>query len=100
MIAETVVETLRQKYQLLKPELDERGRRLWAASESLVLGRGGLKAVVEATGLGDNTLRRGCQELQATRGAAAAPVRRIRRPGGGRKPLTTGDRELLAALEG
>ena len=35
MIAETVVETLRQKYQLLKPELDERGRRLWAASESL-----------------------------------------------------------------
>ena len=99
MIAETVVETLRQKYQLLKPELDERGRRLWAASESLALGRGGLKAIVEATGLGDNTIRRGCRELQATR-EAAATVRRIRHPGGGRKPLTTLDRELVAALAG
>lgn len=99
MVAETVVETLRQKYQLLKPELDERGRRLWAASESLALGRGGLKAVVEATGLGDNTIRRGCRELQATR-EAAATVRRIRHSGGGRKPVTTLDRELVAALEG
>ena len=99
MIAETVVETLRQKYQLLKPELDERGRRLWAASESLALGRGGLKAVVAATGLGDNTIRRGCRELQATR-EVAATGRRLRRPGGGRKPLTTLDRELVATLEG
>ena len=99
MIAETVVETLRQKYQLLKPELDERGRRLWAASESLALGRGGLKAVVAATGLGDNTIRRGYRELQATR-EVAATGRRLRRPGGGRKPLTTLDRELVATLEG
>ena len=99
MIAETVVETLRQKYQLLKPELDERGRRLWAASESLALGRGGLKAVVAATGLGDNTIRRGCRELQATR-EVAATGRRLRRPGGGRKPLTTLDRELVATSEG
>ncbi len=99
MIAEAVVETLRKKYQLLKSELDERGRRLWAASESLALGRGGLQAVVEATGLGDNTIRRGCRELQATR-EASATVRRIRRRGGGRKPLTTLDRELFATLEG
>jgi hypothetical protein len=99
MIAGTVVETLRQKYRLLKPALDERGRRLWAASESLALGRGGLKAVVAATGLGDNTIRRGCRELQATR-EVAATGRRLRRPGGGRKPLTTLDRELVATLEG
>src|SRR5512144_183445 len=99
MVAETVVETLRQKYRLLKPELDERGRRLWAASEALALGRGGLKAVVEATGLGDNTIRRGCREWQISR-EVAATGRRIRRPGGGRKPLTTLDRELMAALEG
>ncbi|HYQ90694.1 MAG TPA: ISAzo13 family transposase [Candidatus Competibacteraceae bacterium] len=99
MIAETVVETLKQKYQLLKSELDERGRRLWAASESLALGRGGLKAVEEATGLGNNTIRRGCRELQARR-EAAATVRRIRHPGGGRKPVTILDREVVAALEG
>jgi Rhodopirellula transposase. len=85
---------------MLKPELDERGRRLWAASESLVLGYGGLKAVVEATGLGENTVRRGCQELQATVEAPPAQVRRIRRQGGGRKPLTVADQELLTVLEG
>lgn len=100
MIAATVVEALRQKYHMLKPELDERGRRLWAGSESLVLGYGGLKAVVEATGLGENTVRRGCQELQATVGAPPAQVRRIRRQGGGRKPLTGAEQELLTVLEG
>lgn len=84
MIAATVVEGLRQKYQLLKSELDERGRRLWAASESLVLGHGGVKAVVEATGLAENTVRRGRRELRAPTGARPAPVRRIRCPGGGR----------------
>jgi transposase len=94
------VEVLRRKYNMLKPELDERGRRLWAASESLVVGHGGLKAVVEATGLGENTVRRGHQELQATTGAPPAQVRRIRRHGGGRKPLTVEDKELLAVLEG
>jgi hypothetical protein len=100
MIAATVVEALRQKYHMLKPELDERGRRLWAASELLVLGYGGLKVVVEATGLGENTVRRGCQELQATVGAPPAQVRRIRRQGGGRKPLTGAEQELLTVLEG
>lgn len=100
MIATTVVETLRQKYTLLKPELDERGRRLWAASESLVLGHGGLHAVVAATGLGENTVRRGRRELQAMAGALPSPVRRIRHRGGGRKRLVAADQELLMVLEG
>ena len=95
MIATTVVETLRQKYTLLKPELDERGRRLWAASESLVLGHGGLHAVVAATGLGENAIRRGHRELQATTGALPSLVRRIRRRGGGRQRLVAADQELL-----
>lgn len=100
MIAATVVEGLRQKYQLLKAELDERGRRLWAASESLVLGHGGIKAVVEATGLAENTVRRGRQELRAPITANPTPVRRIRCPGGGRPPVTVTDHELLPLLEG
>jgi len=100
MIAATVVEGLRQKYQLLKSELDERGRRLWAASESLVLGHGGVKAVVEATGLAENTVRRGRRELRAPTGGRPAPVRRIRCPGGGRPPVTVADHALLPLLEG
>lgn len=100
MIAATVVEGLRQKSQLLKAELDERGRRLWAASESLVLGHGGVKAVVEATGLAENTVRRGRQELRVPIAAKPPPVRRIRCPGGGRPPVTVTDQALLPLLEG
>lgn len=100
MIAAPVVEGVRQKYQLLKAELDERGRRLWAASESLVLGHGGVKAVVEATGLAENTVRRGRQELRAPLATRPTPVRRIRAPGGGRPPVTVTDHELLPLLEG
>lgn len=100
MKATSVVEVLRQKYAMLKPELDERGRRVWAASESLVLGHGGLKAVVQATGLGENTVRRGRREWQASTGVRSSPSRRIRRRGGGRKSLTAQDKDLLTVLDG
>jgi DDE family transposase len=100
MKATSVVEVLRQKYAMLKPELDERGRRVWAASESLVLGHGGLKAVVQATGLGENTVRRGRRELQASTGVRSSPSRRIRRRGGGCKSLTAQDKDLLTVLDG
>ena len=47
-----IIEVLQRKFTRLKSELDERGRRRWAASEALELGHGGIKAVAEATGLG------------------------------------------------
>jgi hypothetical protein len=100
MKATSVVEVLRQKYAMLKPELDERGRRVWAASESLVLGHGGLKAVVQATGLGENTVLCGRRELQASTGVRSSPSRRIRRRGGGCKSLTAQDKDLLTVLDG
>lgn len=94
MIATTIVETLRQKYEMLKPELDERSRRLWAASESLVLAHGGIRAVVKATGLGENTVRWGRQELRTPGQVSPASARRVRRCGGGRKSLTATNAEL------
>jgi len=53
---------------MLKPELYERGRRVWAASESLVLGHGGLKAVCKPRGWGKipcGVGGGGCQRLRA-----------------------------------
>src|SRR5437764_6949081 len=95
------VATVRAKFEALRPYLDERRRRLWAAAEAMVLGRGGITAVATATGLERNTIRAGIGELQAsptastgteTEAAAAADrVQRVRAPGGGRKPLTTED---------
>ena len=59
---ENVVAGIRSKFGLLGNDLDERGRRRWAATEALSLGRGGIAAVAEATGLSDRTSRNGSDE--------------------------------------
>ena len=99
------------QYRRLLPALDERGRREWAASEAMALGRRGALALVQrATGLSRNTIVRGVREItereRADPGAAGVPgdascedVRRVRRPGAGQKPITEREPELLAALE-
>jgi Rhodopirellula transposase DDE domain len=99
------VATIRAKFEALRPYLDERRRRLWAAAEALALGRGGLTAVATATGLQRATIRVGIRELQrgpaTSRAGAAVPddQQRVRAPGGGRKSLTTQDPALLRDLE-
>ena len=58
--------------------------------------------MVQATGLGERTIRRGCEELRQDRATASSEKRqerRIRHLGGGRKALTTLDSELVGALE-
>src|SRR5512143_234371 len=67
-----IVERLRRKYQALRPSMDERLRRNWAAAEALELQWGGLSAVAEATGLSWTTIRRGVRELQAAPEAPSA----------------------------
>ena len=76
--------------------LDERTRRVWAATEAQALGWGGISRVTAATGLSQNTVRAGLRELAASLPPTAG---RVRRRGGGRKPLTASDPELAAALE-
>jgi hypothetical protein len=44
-------------------ELNERQRRLWAASEARACGRGGIAAVARATGISEDTIGRGLREL-------------------------------------
>jgi len=85
-----------ERYRGLGPELNERQRRLWAASEARSCGPGGIAAVVRATGIGKNTVQRGIAELRE--GTRLDPGR-VRRPGAGRPRLTDSDPELLGALE-
>ena len=99
MIDSAIIEVLRRKFTRLVSELDERGRRHWAASEALELGHGGIKAVAQATGLGERTIRRGCHELHPDPALVNPASRRIRRVGGGRKRLQVHDPTLVSALE-
>ena len=91
-----VVEWIRGKYQAMVSDLDERGRRRWAASEALSLGWGGIAAVAQATGLSDRTIRSGVKELE--RGDVLESGRQ-RRPGGGRRCREEEQPELVEALE-
>ena len=54
-----VVEWMRQKYAALRGTLNERARRLWAAAEARSLGRGGIAAVMAATGMSSATVHKG-----------------------------------------
>jgi hypothetical protein len=73
---------LHRQYRQLSSVLDERGRRLWAATEVASLGRGGISLVSRATGISRPTIYAGIRELGQK---AKLPEGRIRRPGGGRK---------------
>jgi len=79
----------------LWPHLDERQRRLVLGVEARELGRGGVKLVAAAAGVSPDTVAKGLRELES----GAAPTGRVRRPGGGRKPVTATDPGLMQALE-
>src|SRR3954468_23837127 len=105
-----ILDAVRAKYDLLRPLMDERMRRQWAASEAMALKRGGVTVVAKATGLSRTTIGQGMRELRERTnlgiedGSCAWELpTRVRRPGGGRHPLKENDptpvRDLEALIE-
>lgn len=86
-------------YRTLSPEMDERMRRQWAAAEARELGWGGVTLVAQASGLSRTTITAGLRELDLPPTQRQAEAVRVRRPGGGRRPLAQTDPELVTALE-
>jgi hypothetical protein len=100
------LDTVRTKFELLRPLMDERMRRQWAASEALSLRRGGVTVVARATGLSRTTIGVGMRELRERTNlgiedevTVSDVPKRIRRPGGGRHPLNANDPTLVRDLE-
>jgi transposase len=92
---------IRDQYRQLKGSLDERGRREWAASEAMALGRGGIAVVHQATGIVPSTIGQGIRELEGRAEQAVGPKgqRRVRKLGGGRKRKEEVDPSVLEELE-
>jgi hypothetical protein len=82
-----------EKFRALAGELNERQRRLWAASEARAAGRGGIAATSRATGISVPTIRKGIAELVSGERLDAG---RVRKAGGGRRSLIDVDPPLLA----
>ncbi len=94
---DTPEDGIRQRYERVARVLDERGRRAVAAAEALTLGRGGITRVARATGLSRKAIALGIKGLSGA--VAQAAPGRVRRAGGGRKPLVETDPTLRADLE-
>jgi hypothetical protein len=88
---------IRERWLMVRDALDERGRRVWAAAEARSHGRGGIAAVVRATGISEATVRRGIAEASS---GQRAPEGRVRRPGGGRRAIQEREPGLREALLG
>jgi hypothetical protein len=93
-VAEGMGAVLVAKFEVLLPHLDERQRRLFLAAEARALGHGGIRLVARAAGVREATVSLGVRELDS----GAAPLGRIRRPGGGRKRVAYADARLRPAL--
>jgi hypothetical protein len=101
MVNPEIIAAVRNKYQALKPVMDEKVRRCWAACEAVAIGWGGITVVSEATGISRPTIRAGIAEMQSSAPAAEEVLQRrsIRRVGGGRRCLSESDPTLLKDLQ-
>src|SRR5450432_3794108 len=86
---------IQARFDALGPFLNERDRRLFAASEACAAGRGGITAVSRTTGIARSTIGRGLADL---RSGAVRCGQRVRRKGGGQKPATETQPGILEAL--
>jgi len=87
---------IRRKFHELRPCLDERARRWWAATEAKAIGWGGVSHVAHATGMSRDTITKGINELNTPQSNVGV---RLRKEGGGRKKNVEKDSTLLSDME-
>jgi Rhodopirellula transposase DDE domain len=94
------IDAVRQRFSRISGSLNERLRRLFAATEAEVLGYGGVSLVARATGVSRRAITRGLAELgDRVHDLPEKTADRIRRPGGGRKKAVVLDATLRRDLE-
>jgi transposase len=91
-----IVKKFRKKFNLVSSHLNEKTRRIWAATEAKIYGYGGITILSEATGLSRDTISLGLKELKSKK---KIDIDRIRKLGAGRKKLVDIDKTILKDLE-
>jgi len=89
-------DTIREKYQLLEKHLNEKTKRIWAATEAVSLSYGGISLVSRATQISRFTIHKGLNEIKANKILSGE---RIRHVGGGRKTAVYHQPKLVEELE-
>lgn len=89
-------DAIKKRYEVLKPVLDERVLRRFAAAEATTYGYGGITLLAQITGLARSTIINGINEIKVENHARKG---RVRRAGGGRKSLIEKDPSLLDDLK-
>ena len=97
-------QSIKNRFERIKHTLTETSTRLWAATEALELGYGGISATSRATGVSATTIRAGLKELSNSKllkdvTAQSRRSLRQRKAGGGRKRLDAKNPALIEALE-
>lgn len=100
-MSETTIEIIKEKYRQINGCLNEKSRRVWAATEASSLGWGGVSIVSKATGISRTTITKGLKEIQRldSKLEQNPSILHIRATGGGRKKLTDKYPNLLTDLE-
>ncbi|MEK7250769.1 MAG: ISAzo13 family transposase [Bacteroidota bacterium] len=88
--------SIRHKFLQVKPFLNERARRCWAAAEAKEIGWGGISLVAKATKMHRDTIAKGMKELESPTKTANT---RLRRAGAGRKSNAEKNPDLKIDLE-
>ena len=88
---------IHKKFMQLQPFFNEKQIRLYAASESISMGYGGISIVARSTGLSRKAITKGCKELKLS--PTKEDRARIRSKGAGRKKLSVANLELKESLE-
>jgi transposase len=92
-----LISQIQQRHKIISSHLSERGKRLWAASEAMTIGRGGDTLVSNATNISRVTISKARKEIE--KGETTTESVRIREPGGGRKRLIDNSPDIIKELD-
>ena len=89
-------DALKDKLEKVLPYLNEKQQRIFAATEAMSLGYGGISKVARLTGFSRTTIHKGIQDAEIKDYEA---LEKIRLPGGGRKSTHLRNKRVRKAID-